>query len=1101
MYIGQPNPLSPPYPSGLEIVGVLNDEIVNLAYSDAIPLGIQSSTTMAGLASLNPGGLALVNSTDGSSGIFYWHASFNTTLPGANGMFVTATGGAWVRLVESTDSVDARWFLNGIAVDNLRQTHVRLAEAMSYCSAYGKALEFPARTGDYQIDYALFPPDNLTIKGPGPIWNMNPSNARGVLRGCVFAGGVITYPYQSAIEDIGVDGGSVYEDGEDPKYLHVLSYGVGRGARKIRVDSLLYGWLSVGEVVIVRSDYLTVDKTGLATPTAGERRYGVYDFQVLNAVESKEVVNGEYYVTFEFPFKEDVSEPRLVRFPTGDETIYVDVAEDPISGLSNQIPVKPVKNFVIKGLSVGTTGNQAWTQANCLYKFAFEDINVLDGTGFIVGNAFNHGHAKGFTGTARGPIASVAFTCNDVVISDFNVTVKGRFDERNPGVDIAISGSSNRHVNMGKGAVDSEGNIDLNFDAIVYSRLGAVANSTILIYNKDNQEWNYITNGDVAFFDSLSEFTELPGTASVDATGFGSDIYIPTGSDSGVSVASLATETRSTINPHESCRDVEIHSITARVEDDYDSTDQDLNLVGKGIKIWGISIQSDRYYDASASLEGNSVAIGNVINGGEVPHTLTDISVWGCTFNGKPVSNGVEGPSGFLYPSKDTSTMRVRSVSNGFPGTFTKATNNYFLNGNTYDNVRLTRAADATTNYIDRYACYYNTTIRKALAYSDIGIGANRKGWYLIPLSQSNFTEPASAGGTVSEVDNMTYDSVILNTTSNTSLSSYNSTSEDRILYLGEDCGRMYFGPFGVHDNGTATMAWLPDNNPYRTLVDIRFRDLVFERPVRNLVKASAGVRNLYAGIRGTYAPSARQAASGVVSPLFLVDAECILPEYSQYNTFEDISYDGWVSTSNFEPYRDQGLGNSFRAIKSGRDESWRAKSRRYVRNNAVGSIRRVLDGNTAAGTAYPALSSNITVEKDFDTIAFAPAEFRFGYRAVLTIVGQVTGAPVFQINGDNGGGEKTLVNHACSGTGAFIVQLEIMLLDRLGGLLQDEGWVGVYGTIRDASGATSIGVVDTVFTSGATREIRLRFEFPSEGSVNIHSYQLDCIDNIQTMI
>ena len=177
----------------------------------------------------------------------------------------------YARLVSVLDS---RFGAKG---DGVTDDNVALQACADYCANTGKVMYFPWTGAKYLTSRPIVPhrTKGLEVFLDAEVKNTDPAFDKINLNGVVFWGGCITHPYQSKLE--GKDSGA---------FLHRLT-SLRAGQREIQADATLYNALSVGEIVLLRSDLLAVDRTGEAVFTAGSKRYGVYNFSVLNKVTDK----------------------------------------------------------------------------------------------------------------------------------------------------------------------------------------------------------------------------------------------------------------------------------------------------------------------------------------------------------------------------------------------------------------------------------------------------------------------------------------------------------------------------------------------------------------------------------------------------------------------------------------------------------------------------------------------------------------------------------------------------------------------------------------------------------------------------------------------
>jgi len=562
-------------------------------------------------------------------------------------------------------------FINNPSADN----YVALQACADYCIANNKRMVVPYLGYTIYISKPIAPDrkKGINIFLDNPVININPAIGMSTVFGCVFWAGHITHPMQSQIE--GLNNG---------QYLHRIASGITIGDKEVVVDATLYNAVEAGEIVLVRSDLLCVDRTGEAIPTAGDRRYGVYDYSVLNKIVEKKLSRtDEYILVFEHPFEETVYEPRIVRFPVGDDTIYIDSnLDDP------RLYVGPCENFILKMSdrgSVGTSGNQGFIQATCLYNFEFENITVSNAVGAFICNSLCYGTINTLKGNIKGPVLAIAFNSTNVECKNIQPTVNGPADSANQLVKLTIVDNTNiiptttalSLFNQLQGAIDNFGQLDYDYDAVWYATNNR---KNAILYNKNTNSW--------IFYQSISEMWSVNtkpvflNNVNIVTSGWGNSYYIPQGSitvgDFDYNIEQISKENRSTINIHEGARNIYIDGVNISTAKSYDYGDTDVNLVGKGLTITNVNIYSNRFVDLNngESIDSDSLVIGNSMNEGDIPFNVKNINVTNINTTGKPVNSVVEVTECPLYPSKDTISIRLEG---SFAGNFDR---DYILNIN-----------------------------------------------------------------------------------------------------------------------------------------------------------------------------------------------------------------------------------------------------------------------------------------------------------------------------------------------------------------------------------------------------------------------------------
>lgn len=963
----------------------------------------------------------------------------------------------------------------GASVNNSASVNsVAFQNCADYCIENNKVMYVPYNEEKYLIDRPIAPSrtKGLSMLVAGVIKNTYPAFDRINLNGVVVWAGCLTHPYQSMIEGL--------NNGE---YLHRLSNGVNAGDRELSVDVGLYNAVSSGEVVLVRSDLLSVDRTGEATGTAGTRRYGVYEYSILNKISNKYVnTSGDYILEFEHDFEETVYEPRLVSFPTDQ---YVDTFQsDP------KLFVGPAQNLNIECTDTGgfeTSGNQSFIQATCLYNFSLKDIRIINAAGGVLCNALNHGVIDGLYGECRGSSLEIAFSSNNVICKNIFPTVRGRGDKTNPNV----SDGTNTMRNQGGGAINASGVMDYSYDAVWYAN---TARTAAIVYNKDNSNWDYFTS-ESAMWDAGT----LPTTiTSLTDSGWGSDIYVPVGTEGGITMTKALSENKSTVNIHEGARNITVVNTNVNTAADYDFIDQDINAVGQGLTFSNCRIYSNKFIAVQPSpnntLEGDSISIGNVISGGDAPFRVNDITIEDVVTNGRPVNAIVAVNECPLFPDQKTTSM---VLSGGVAGTFTKLTYNYFLSGDDLASGVIVRAADSTENPKDRYYAYFSSVAQGLLVFSIDGFAGKGKGWYLLPAT--SVTEPASAGGVLTGVNFASLANIYDNTNSFTIAGTGGFTNLNNfVIYLGEECYYVIFGAAGafINDNGNGEKITFVPNIAYRTYQGIDISNISGRRAALRGVHVRGGVRNSYSRVKFDRFIEDNANPSNVPSTRYLFDVETDNPYYVSGNTFDDIkSNDSTLSSTTREPYRDQGYANKRINISDNRSRSWLELYRRYFRQTAGGTMRQIFDFTPSLGVALPSLSGAIpqNATTTFDTLNFTASSFRTGYSLEVRMSGEAVSGSQLSLRGGNPSSLSSIFTQTLNGS--FSMSLNITMLDFLGAS-GDDGNVLVSMSLLDGSGESNFSDIVQIAVIGGTRQFAFVFVTDVGETVNIYSYEVMPKDN-----
>ena len=953
--------------------------------------------------------------------------------------------------------LDSRFGAKG---DGVTDDNVALQACADYCANTGRIMYFPYTGSKYLTSRPIVPhrTKGLRVYLDGVVKNTDPAFDKINLNGVVFWGGCITHPYQSMLE--GLDSGA---------YLHRLT-AVNAGNRDVTVDSTLYGAVAVGDIVLVRSDLLAVDRTGEAVPIAGNRRYGVYNFSVLNKIVEKK---GGDTLVFEHAFEESIYEPRLLRFPTNQ---YVDSFQS-----APKLYIGPCDGFRLYATpraGVETSGNQSFMQATCLYNFHIGKVRVINAAGGVLCNSLCYGTLEMPTGNVRGSSLEIAFNSTNVRVIGSSVTVNGRGDQTNPNV----SDGTNTMRNKGAGAIDNAGVIDYSFDAVWYASDNRRA---AIIYNKDSGVWDYFTSGS-AMWSADTLPTTLTGATD---SGWGSDVYVPVGTEGGVTMTKALSANKSTVNIHEGARNIWIESPEVVVASDYDFIDQDINVVGSGINITHARIYSNKFIDIQSgdSLEGDSVSIGNAINGGDIPFSINDIDLSDIVTTGRPVNAILSVTECPLFPSQETDTITVQG---NLAGTFTRLNNRYLLSGATLAGGVITRAADSTENPQDRYYAYYSASLDVIIVFSLEGYAGGAKGWYLLPAT--SVTEPASAGGTLTGPDfgNLTnlYDS-------GDTFSFANFGAGTNVVYLGSGCEYVVFGPCSKFENASLEAITFLPNKPHRTFRGLSFEKVKGKRAALRGAHIRGGVRNFYSDISFERFVPSDVTSANVPSTRYFVDVEAVDSKYVSGNFIERVSTEDDTMVLDRETVRDQGYSNEIKGVMDNRSKLWRELSRRYFRTNDTGTMRQILDNTPAFGVTWPLLTGRITQNNTtvFDALNWAGSQgFRTGYAFHIRIFGRCTGNPTLNVKGGNPSSLTTI--HSITLSGDFELDITVQFLDAFGA--SNGSWVSVSHVFKDGGAHEAGNDIVDLTTGGGTRQIALEVVTGNNQQLDIYSYEVDARDN-----
>lgn len=980
----------------------------------------------------------------------------------------------------------------GAKGDGINDDYEVIQLCADFCSDNNKIMYVPWTGSTYIITRPIVPKrTGLSVFVDAHIKNANPAIGISTVRGCVFMAGYLTHPQQSKIEGL--------NDGE---YLHRLSNGVQLGDKELVIDLQLYNLLNVDEIVLVRSDLLSVDRTGQATPTAGERRYGVYDFSVLNKIVDKKIGrNGEYIIVFEHPFEETIYEPRLLRFPSGEDAIYLD------DDLPNpRMSVGPCENFKLIGTKrslLETSGNQGFIQATCLYNFHIEGINLINSVGAFICNALCYGTIKNIGGYVKGPVLAIAFSSTDVRCVNIRASVNGPADETNQLVRLYETDNTNPSepivttlslFNKGKGAINSDGTIDYAYDAVWYATNNKY---NVLIYRKAENDWAFYKHTSALWENDLP--ISLP-SAYILLTGWGDSYYIPSGEyvigDITYTIQGVVKENRSTINIHEGARNITLEDCSISTAENYDYGDTDINLVGHNIKVVNSSVYSNRLLTSINSetgklnLDSNSILIGNSINKGDIPFSVNDITVNNVTTSGKPVIAAIDVSYCPLYSSEHTTSIVLQG---SLAGTLTKLNYKYLLSGDTIGDGVIRRVLDSNESYLDRYYAYHSVLQKLLVVFSFDGFAGKDKGWYVIPAT--SVTEPASEGDTLTGPDwanlNQVYDK-------DDGFSLTNFGSGNDIIYLGEDCGYVIYGPYGEFANASGDAFTFLPNNPHRTFRGLTFDNIKVKRSVGRGIYVQGGIRNVYKNISiDRFIPSNIN-ESNVQSTRYLVDAETSNSYYVAYNTFDTISTedDTFSPAYENETIRNHGYGNVFVNILDDASVLWSELNRRYFRQNDLGYLRSVLDFSTTQGTNFTFKNGRIleNTTEELDSLVFNASYFRIGYTLDIKLNGIVKGTPTFNMKGGDPASLSTLISENLPIDDDFEIIVNMEFLDRRPydgvAVATNHIWASVSYEINSNS-ATTIKNFDMLQLNAITGNKLLSFEFVcgSGEQVDVFSY------------
>lgn len=988
--------------------------------------------------------------------------------------------------------LDSRFGAKG---DGVTDDYNAIQACADYCANTGRIMYFPWTGAKYLTSRPIVPhrTKGLSVYLDAQLKNTTTAIGISTIRGCVFWAGHITHPRQSQVEGL--------NNGE---YLHRIAGGVTIGDREVVVDATLYNAVSANEVVLVRSDLLAVDRTGEAIPTAGNRRYGVYDFSVLNKIVDKKLSRtGEYTLVFEHPFEETIYEPRLVRFPVGDNTIYIDSdLDDP------RLYVGPCENFVLRmsdRAGVETSGLQGFIQATCLYNFYFENINVINATGAFICNSLCYGVINGLKGNVTGPSLAIAFNSTDVRCYGISASLNGYTDKLNQLVrltetDNSVSPPSSVTITMFNqldGAIDSSGVIDYNYDAVWYA---ANNRRSAILYNKTSGNWS--------FYESSSEMWATgtkPVSLSEDnliASGWGDSYYIPQGDVTAdsltLSIEAVVKENRATINIHEGARNIWVEDSNISVASNYDSGDTDINLVGAGLTISKAKIYSNRFVDlgAGAALDSNSISIGKFITKGDIPFNTNDINVLDVTTTGKPVLAVVDVSECPLFPSQETTSI---AFEGSFAGSFDKLDYNYVLSGSNLASGAITRAANSTENPEDRYYCYHSTLRDAVCVFSIEGFAGKGKGWYLIPAV--TVTEPVSVGGTLSGVDF----GIIANIYDKDDSFDFSDwTNLDFAVYLGEECEYVIFGPCRQFSNANSpaqSITFVPDV-PLRMFRGFTFDNIKGKRAALNGALIQGGIRNLYRGISFERFIPSNLLPEDVSNSRYIVDLRSSNRNYVAMNTFDNINSDD-NSYTFLEPTRDQGYSNKFYNILDNRSVKWAELNARFFRQNSAGNMREVFDFSTTSGSVAINGKDGRILENTtatFDTLLWEAGGIRTGYSLDIVFTGVSQGQPTINILAEVGGSNSVIHTTDIPNNSDFELSLRIQFLDRLpspsGTPLVNQTWVSISHSLRTRTSHTTYTDLIAVDSGGGVKNFTVEVVCGSNEQLDLFSYIVEAKDN-----
>lgn len=962
--------------------------------------------------------------------------------------------------------LDSRFGAKG---DGVTDDNVALQACADYCANTGRIMYFPYTGSKYLTSRPIVPhrTKGLRVYLDGVVKNTDPAFDKINLNGVVFWAGCITHPYQSKLE--GKDSGA---------YLHRLTE-LNAGQREIQVDSTLYNALSVGEIVLLRSDLLSVDRTGEAVPTAGNRRYGVYNFSVLNKVADKYLDNsGNRVITFEHAIEETVYEPRLLRFPTDE---YVDTFQD-----NPKLYIGPCEGFHLEFSSRGgveTSGNQSFIQATCLYNFSIRNVRIVDAAGGVLCNSLNYGVIDGLYGNCRGSSLEIAFNSNSVKCRNIFPTVRGRGDRTNPNV----SDGTNTLRNKGAGAIANDGVMDYSYDAVWYA---SSTNRQAVVYNKDDGNWDYFTSGSALWSGDRPD--SLTGAT---ASGWGADIYVPVGTEGGITMTKALSENKSTVNIHEGARNIWIEDSEIVVASDYDFIDQDINLVGTGLKVSGARIYSNKFIDIQSgdTLEGDSISIGNAINGGDIPFSINEIEVVDTTTIGRPVNAIISVTDCPLFPGQDSTTITLQG---NLAGALTKLTNNYVLSGSTLAGGTITRAAATTENPEDRYYAYHSQAIDALIVFSIEGYAGKGKGWYLIPAA--TVTESGSAGGTLSGVD---FGSIIDIYDADDSFTFDDFGNLDFAVYLGANCEYVIFGPCRQFTNADGESITFIPNAPHRTFRALTFSDVRGKRAALRGVHVRGGVRNFYSNIGFERFIPSDVTSANVPSSRYFVDVETVNSQYVSGNSFDNVSSEDATMTAQRETVRDQGFANSFKRVLDNRSKGWQEFNRRYFRTSATGVMRQVLDNTPILGVTWPLINGRVeeNTTTTLDSLNWAGfTGFRIGYELYVRFTGVTSGRPTLNVKGGAPGSLATLHSTELPNGSDFELNVHIQFLDNLAAPSGTPSgyWVSVSHVLRDGTSHEAGADIVDLNAIGGTRQIAFEVVCENNEQLDLFAYSVEAKDN-----
>lgn len=901
---------------------------------------------------------------------------------------------------------------------------------------------------------------------------------------CIWAG-CLTYPFQSKLE--GLDSG---------KYLHRVGSIMYAGTREVSVTSTLYNQVDIDRVILLRSDLLTVDRTGNQINTAGERRYGIYDYSTLVKVRRKYVnVDGEYILEFERAIEATIVEPRILTFP---DDQYVQEGSDLFIG--------PVQNLIVEcGPNGGfeTSGYQSVVQATSLYNFSFRNIYVEAAAGGMLCNSLNYGIIDGLFGNIQGSAFEIAFNSTNVVCRNIRPTVRGRADERNPSLTFDLDSVTYRLRNRGQGAINADGTIDYDYPAIWYSTVPSKRDA--LIFRKTEQDWVLLQSA-TPLYDG-DDPVSLPLGDTI-GTGWGDDPYMPVGSETvdgeSVSFTKAISDGRSTINIHEGARNISLDNVEVVVSSDYDYVDQDMNIVGKNVTANNVRVYANRFTDFQStedSIEGDSLAIGVVIEEGDVPFDLQGVTVKDVKAQGRPVNNVVDVTECPLFPSRDTTSLRI---AGSVAGLFAKLDRNYLLSGASADDLAVTRAADSTENVQDRYYAYYSDTFNAVMAFSLDGFAGKAKGWYMLPANSvpvdgnGKVIEP-SVGGTLSGINvvDEVYDkdsAVEIPT---------NFGGGSKAIYLGTECTYNIYGPAAYFENASGDFLNFIPNNPARSFTDITFSNIRADMAALRAVYIRGGVGNTYENITVDRIIEDNFNKDNVADSRYLVDVNVTDSNYAANNVITNVKASN-NTFGNLETVRDQGYGNTIRNIYDDRSASWRENNKRYFRQTET-VLRDIFDFNPQAGVVKPQLNSRFdssTAIPTFDTLNWAGGtSLREGYGFDIKIRGTAINAPNLRVNFGNPSSLDQIFDIALS-SGDFDVSLSVVMLDRIGIDLsptspdRNDRFVGFSYDLKNNSVNETKSDISQVLVGGGTRQVSLVFSCNAGEQVDVYSYEVRSITN-----